>query len=196
MRPSFSAYACITKFHKRDKCTVFCPRRFTSHRRQFAALVLQVGGHGWVGGGCDLTPNYLRHTEPGTGVVTSLCGDITDFHEHWKALCDRFSPTLYAESSSQCDAYFYIPCRKEHRGTGGIFFDDIPTGGGDFDAVELAEAVAGSFMASWAPIVQERAELRFSDEQRLWQRLRRGRYVECVLLVCIALPCWQEQFAV
>ena len=32
---------------------------------------------------------------------------------------------LYPKYKAWCDRYFYIPCRKEHRGVGGIFFDDL-----------------------------------------------------------------------
>lgn len=30
--------------------------------------------------------------------------------------------------------YFYIPCRKEHRGIGGLFFDDVSSGEAGYDA--------------------------------------------------------------
>jgi coproporphyrinogen III oxidase len=30
--------------------------------------------------------------------------------------------------------YFYIPCRKEHRGIGGLFFDDVASGEAGYDA--------------------------------------------------------------
>jgi coproporphyrinogen III oxidase len=41
--------------------------------------------------------------------------------------------------------YFYIPCRKEHRGIGGLFFDDIATGEAGYDAeVRCGGALWGS----------------------------------------------------
>jgi coproporphyrinogen III oxidase len=54
-------------------------------------------------------------------------------------LCDRHDSSLYPQYKALCDKYFYIPARKEHRGLGGIFFDDLssisgngnlPEGGG------------------------------------------------------------------
>lgn len=56
--------------------------------------------------------------------------DARDFHAFYKALCDRYGPHLYPEYKALCDRYFYIPARKEHRGLGGIFFDDLSSLGG------------------------------------------------------------------
>lgn len=83
------------------------------------------------GGGADLTP-FVLHEE-----------DVRDFHGYWKRACDEAeeeanaaaanaaggkrnsssSSPLYRALKASCDDYFYIPARKEHRGTGGIFFD-------------------------------------------------------------------------
>lgn len=53
--------------------------------------------------------------------------DARSFHAFYKVICDKYSSSLYRDSKQACDAYFYIPARKEHRGTGGIFFDDLET---------------------------------------------------------------------
>ncbi|EKU22419.1 coproporphyrinogen III oxidase, partial [Nannochloropsis gaditana CCMP526] len=68
-----------------------------------------------------------------------------------------------------CDSYFFLPGRQEHRGTGGIFFDDLEAleGGGEEageeageEGVERArmftEAVARSFMPSYLPLLYDR----------------------------------------
>ena len=34
-------------------------------------------------------------------------------------------PGSYNEYKAWCDRYFYLPARKEHRGVGGVFFDDL-----------------------------------------------------------------------
>ncbi|GAQ86634.1 coproporphyrinogen III oxidase [Klebsormidium nitens] len=76
------------------------------------------GQPGWFGGGADLTPSYLFEE------------DARDFHAFYKALCERHGPGLYPQYKALCDKYFYIPARKEHRGLGGIFFDDLSSLGG------------------------------------------------------------------
>ena len=75
--------------------------------------MLQVGGESWYGGGCDLTPAYFYET------------DARHFHQSWKKVCEDTLPGSYAKYKAWCDSYFYIPARKEHRGIGGIFFDDL-----------------------------------------------------------------------
>lgn len=95
--------------------------------------------------------------------------------------------------------YFYIPCRKEHRGTGGIFFDDLdsysdgtkPSSSSDphatnvasgVDAEAFTREVGQNIVTSWANIAASRRALKFTEAQREWQELRRGRYIEFNLL--------------
>lgn len=54
--------------------------------------------------------------------------DAASFHAYWKGLCDGHGPALYPRFKAWCDEYFYIPARREHRGIGGIFFDDMVSG--------------------------------------------------------------------
>lgn len=132
--------------------------------------LFQVAGSAWFGGGCDLTPSYLFED------------DAAEFHRHWKRVCDRHSPAAYAEYKAWCDRYFYIPCRKEHRGIGGIFFDDVASAEAGFDAATFARAVGDNVLPSWRAIAARRRALPFTDAQRQWQLLRRGRYLEFNLL--------------
>lgn len=128
-----------------------------------------VGKEGWYGGGSDLTPTYLFED------------DARDWHLHWKLVCDRHSADLYARLKPWCDEYFYLPLRREHRGIGGIFFDDL-------DSTQLANPeafvldVVDNFVPSWSTIVARRRDMEYSEDQIRWQRLRRGRYVEFNLL--------------
>jgi coproporphyrinogen III oxidase len=59
---------------------------------------------------------------------------------------------------------------------GGIFFEDL---GGDLER-ELAFVMeAGrSLVPSYLPIAERRKDTAYTEEQRYWQELRRGRYVE------------------
>ena len=147
---------------------------------------------GWFGGGADLTPYYLFEE------------DVIGFHQHYKAICDKYSKqgsnidsaspynSLYEELKKTCDDYFFIPSRNEHRGVGGIFFDDLTSLKSTTqphsvpqsikqqhdNAQEFTQLVAESFLSSYEPIIRRRISLPYSDEQRHWQLLRRGRYVE------------------
>lgn len=51
--------------------------------------------------------------------------DAEEFHSFWKETCSQYGPDLYPRFKQWCDDYFYLPARKERRGIGGIFFDDI-----------------------------------------------------------------------
>lgn len=103
---------------------------------------------------------------------------------------DRSGP-LHARCKRWCDEYFYIPARKEHRGVGGIFFDDMSdddaeTGVADVarasDPEAFTRAVALGWTSSYAPIVKRRVEEPFGEAHERWHQQRRGRYVEFNLL--------------
>lgn len=124
----------------------------------------------WFGGGADLTPYYLFDE------------DVSDFHERYKNLCNHHfedDGRTYDEMKAMCDEYFFIPARKEHRGTGGIFFDDMDA---TPQTQEFVQDVAKAWMPSWLGIVKKRNSLSFTEQQRKWQLLRRGRYLEFNLL--------------
>ena len=85
----------------------------------------------WYGGGCDLTPVYLFEE------------DACRFHRHWKATCDRHDAELYPRYKAWCDDYFYIPARHEHRGIGGIFFDDLEAANAQIDVPQVCPLLVG-----------------------------------------------------
>ena len=67
----------------------------------------------WFGGGGDLTPVLMadrRQDHP----------DTVAFHAAMQAACDAHDPTWHAKYKAWCDEYFYLPHRKEPRGTGGV----------------------------------------------------------------------------
>ncbi|WP_378185934.1 oxygen-dependent coproporphyrinogen oxidase [Aquimarina sp. W85] len=122
----------------------------------------------WFGGGQDLTPYYLFDE------------DAIHFHAVCKAACDAHNPGFYPEYKKKCDTYFYNPHRNEGRGVGGLFFDyckatDTMSMKHWYDFVTT---VGDSFLEAYVPIVQRRKGLSYTTDQRDWQEVRRGRYVE------------------
>jgi coproporphyrinogen III oxidase len=72
-----------------------------------------IPGQWWFGGGTDITPCYVVEE------------DMKHFHGTYKAVCDKHDPAFYPKFKKWCDEYFMISHRKETRGLGGIFFDDL-----------------------------------------------------------------------
>lgn len=98
----------------------------------------------------------------------------------YRDLCaDNPKEFSYKALKAHCDEYFYLPARSEHRGTGGIFFDDMEASP---DSMEFFKGVANSWLPSWLPIVEKRRRMKFTEKQKEWQLLRRGRYLEFNLL--------------
>jgi coproporphyrinogen III oxidase len=119
----------------------------------------------WFGGGADLTPSYLFEE------------DAVHFHRVLKELCDRHDPAFHARFKAWCDDYFFVKHRGEARGLGGIFYDDLH----DRPAPQLAalaEDGLRSFLPGYLPILERRKGTPYTEAQRIWQRIRRGRYVE------------------
>lgn len=110
----------------------------------------------WFGGGTDLTPIYLFEE------------DARHFHKTLKAATDFHDANFYPAWKKWCDEYFWIPHRKESRGIGGVFFDDltIPStwSGGKGNA-----ANASVFGREYVPLLEPHADqpstIAFSAEQ-------------------------------
>jgi coproporphyrinogen III oxidase len=130
---------------------------------------LEAGnGEAWLGGGIDLTPIYLNLEQ------------ARFFHEQLKAVCDKHHPDFYARFKLWADDYFYIPHRQETRGIGGIFFDRL-TPDSETSMEQLfafVKDVADIFAPTYIAIVNHNRAMEYTDEQKQWQLLRRGRYVE------------------
>ncbi len=122
----------------------------------------------WFGGGQDLTPYYLFEE------------DATHFHQVCKRACDAHDPAFYPKYKKQCDAYFWNAHRNEARGVGGLFFDylkALPERSMQ-QWYDFVTEVGNSFVEAYVPIVNRRKTLSYTTEQRDWQEIRRGRYVE------------------
>ena len=132
----------------------------------------------WFGGGGDLSPSILDTT------------DCQHFHGTFKECCDKHDGGFYAKFKKWCDDYFVIKHRdNERRGIGGIFFDDLtaPTdaekeGLGAEQQKELIHDFVMECASHWSrayiPLVRRHIGQRFSEEEKEWQQIRRGRYVE------------------
>ncbi|RLV60889.1 oxygen-dependent coproporphyrinogen oxidase [Parashewanella curva] len=119
----------------------------------------------WFGGGFDLTPYY------------PFKEDVIEWHQTAKDLCIPFGDDVYPKYKKWCDDYFYLPHRKETRGVGGLFFDDLNAWGFD-KSFAFMQAVGESFIKAYAPIVERRKETEYGEREREFQLYRRGRYVE------------------
>ena len=127
----------------------------------------------WFGGGIDLTPHYVVEE------------DARVFHHTLKAACDKHHPVFYPKFKTWADDYFFIQHRNETRGVGGIFFDylkpDEPGNGQGLSKTQLFEfvkEVGENFAPIYTALMQKYADKPFTEGQKQWQYLRRGRYVE------------------
>lgn len=127
-----------------------------------------TNGTKWLGGGIDLTPHYV------------VDGDAKYFHEQLKQVCDKHHETYYPKFKTWADDYFYITHRKETRGIGGIFFDRLNTNEAlNFEQnLNFWKDVGKAFAPIYCELINRNKEKTFTEEQKQWQLLRRGRYVE------------------
>jgi coproporphyrinogen III oxidase len=125
-------------------------------------------GAAWFGGGQDMTPYYLYEE------------DAREFHAVLKACCDRHAVADYPEWKAWCDRYFHLTHRREARGVGGVFYDNVDA---DLEAtLAFQEDLGTNLLSAWAPIVERRKDTPVTPEQERWHLQRRGRYVEFNLL--------------
>ena len=122
----------------------------------------------WFGGGQDLTPYYLFDE------------DAKHFHQVCKTACDKHNAEFYPKYKSRCDEYFYNAHRNEARGIGGLFFDYCKANEGIQmqDWYNFVTEIGDSFLDAYLPIIERRKDLDYTEAQRNWQEIRRGRYVE------------------
>jgi len=123
------------------------------------------GGVWWFGGGSDLTPSYLFEE------------DVSHFHQTYKDVCDKHDDEFYPKFKKWADEYFAIKHRGETRGLGGIFFDDLNDREPD-TIFAFSKECLDSVVPSYLPLVAKHKDDDFTQKQREWQQMRRGRYVE------------------
>ncbi|MGM0422579.1 MAG: oxygen-dependent coproporphyrinogen oxidase [Pseudomonadota bacterium] len=123
----------------------------------------------WFGGGADLNP------------IVPDAQDTASFHQALRAACDRHDPEYYPLYKEWCDEYFYLPHRQEHRGVGGIFYDYLNSGNWA-DDFAFTQDIGRCFLDIYPKLVRRHMNRDWSDEEREYQCLRRGRYAEFNLL--------------
>lgn len=123
----------------------------------------------WFGGGIDLTPHYVNEE------------DASYFHQQLKDVCDRHDATFYEKFKNWADDYFYIRHRQETRGIGGVFYDKLnteKTGMSMEDIFAFSCDLGRTFAPTYTALVEKNRHKAFTDQQKNWQLIRRGRYVE------------------
>lgn len=123
----------------------------------------------WFGGGIDLNP------------VFPDVADTADFHTALKTVCDRHNPAYYADFKAWADRYFFLPHRNEHRGVGGVFYDDVNTGNAEADFAFIRD-MGNVFLDIYPTLVRRHMQRGWTDADREHQLIRRGRYAEFNLL--------------
>ena len=138
----------------------FCPTMHFNYR-----YFETDGGVWWFGGGTDITPSYIDED------------DMKHFHGTYKEVCDKHDPKYYTDFKAWADRYFVISHRNETRGLGGIFFDDQ----NDKDPEEhyaFSKDAVNSVIKAYGPIIEKHMNDAYTTQQKEWQLMRRGRYVE------------------
>jgi coproporphyrinogen III oxidase len=122
----------------------------------------------WLGGGIDLTPHYI------------VDEDAKFFHSQLKTVCDKHHNSYYPKFKTWADDYFFINHRKETRGIGGIFFDRLNQNEEMTFEQNFAfwQDVGKAFAPIYVSLMNKNKSKTYTPEQKQWQLLRRGRYVE------------------
>jgi coproporphyrinogen III oxidase len=158
---SFEAMGVSLVLHPRNPHapTVHMNVRFFEARKENAEPVW------WFGGGMDLTPYY------------GYAEDAVHFHQTCKNALQPFGEDCYPRLKKWCDDYFYLKHRKEPRGIGGVFFDDLNQP--DFaTCFSLTKNLGEHFLTAYRPILERRKDTPYGERERDFQAYRRGRYVE------------------
>jgi coproporphyrinogen III oxidase len=119
----------------------------------------------WFGGGMDLTPHY------------GFAEDAVHFHRTCRDALAPFGADVHPRYKRWCDEYFHLKHRREPRGVGGIFFDDLVEGGFE-RCFALTRSVGDAFVPAYVPILERRKDTPWGERERDFQLYRRGRYVE------------------
>lgn len=122
----------------------------------------------WFGGGIDLTPHYVVEE------------DAIWFHQYLKNACDKHDKAYYPKFKTWADDYFFNTHRNETRGIGGIFFDYQKTDEtrNKQQLFDFVKEIGESFVPIYSHFMKKNKNLAFTEKEKTFQMLRRGRYVE------------------
>ena len=126
-------------------------------------------GTWWFGGGIDLTSHYVNEEQ------------AIWFHIQLKMACDKHHADFYPKFKKWADEYFFIKHRNETRGIGGVFFDHLNDSSSSLDKLGLfnfIKDVGNTFAPTYIELIKRNKSLPYTDQNKNWQLLRRGRYVE------------------
>ncbi len=138
----------------------------------------------FIAGITDLTPSYLFED------------DFRHFHRTLKEACDPYGSALYPAFKQNCDEYFFLKHRNEHRGIGGLRFDNLceepqssllrdvsaPRPQTAEEIFSFVRSLGDAFIPAYIPILSNRSSTGWTPKMRRWQLIRRGRYVEFNLI--------------
>ena len=119
----------------------------------------------WFGGGSDLNP------------MVEVAEDTAFFHRVLKEACDRHDADFYPRYKAWADDYFMVRHWNEPRGVGGIFYDDHCTGDWEADFA-FTQDVGRAFLDAYVPLVEKHMAEAWTEDEREWQLVKRGRYAE------------------
>ncbi len=126
-----------------------------------------VTSKAWFGGGMDATPSFNDKKEN------------IFIHQRLRKVCGLNNKN-YNKYKKWCDAYFYLPHRKEARGIGGVFFDYETK---DWEKnFKFAQDLGIEFINITKQIILNKKKLKWSKKDKEQQLYKRGRYVEFNLL--------------
>ncbi len=128
----------------------------------------ELGKIAWFGGGIDLTPHYVNQH------------DAVYFHSELKKMCDKHDQSFYPKFKTEADNYFFIKHRNETRGIGGIFFDHFRANENHSltDIFSFVKSTGSLFAPLYVSLINLNKSTVYSENEKKWQLLRRGRYVE------------------
>lgn len=118
----------------------------------------------WFGGGADLNPMVEDEV------------DTADFHNAFKATCDKYDDEYYPKFKKWCDEYFMIKHWDEPRGVGGIFYDYLEKDWAE--TFKFTQDVGKTFLDIYPTLIRRHMDKSWTEEQREWQLVKRGRYAE------------------